>query len=75
MFNCFPKHPLTQAWLNDTTKHVYLMEGYSAFHLGRTKREHGGISILVRNDIHTHILHEYCLITGNLELYTKNISK
>lgn len=49
------------------------MEGYSAFHLVRTNREHGVTSIFVRNDIHTDIQHEYCLINDDVELYTLKI--
>lgn len=77
MLNCLPKHPdviaLTETWLNNTNKHLYQLDGYSSFHLVRTTREHGGISIFVKNDIHTHVLHDYCFINEDSELYTVKI--
>lgn len=72
-----PKHPdiiaLTETWLSDTTKHLYFMEGFSAFHLVRTNREHGGICDFVRNGIHTDVVNDYCLINDEIELYTIKI--
>ena len=77
MLNCLPKLPdviaLTETWLSDTTKHLYFMEGYSVFHLVRTNRDHGGISVFVRNDIHTDVSHEFCYINDDIELYTLKI--
>lgn len=77
MLNCLPKEPdvipLTETWLSDTTKHLYCMEGYSAFHLVRDNREHGGISVFVRNGMQTHVVNEYCFINEFIELYTLKV--
>lgn len=46
---CLPKPPaiiaITETWLQEHTNQLYPLEGYDSFHLVRTEREHGGISV------------------------------
>ena len=78
MLNCLPKQPdiiaITETWLRDSTKHMYTMDGYTAFHLVRTNREHGGISVFVKDEIHANILDQYYFVNEHIELHSLKIT-
>ena len=50
-----PKPPdilaLTETWLNEENKDSYSIEGYNIYYEVRKLREHGGVSLCVRNDL------------------------
>lgn len=77
MLNCFPKQPdiiaITETWLKDSTKHLYSMDGYTSFHLVRTQREHGGISVFVKDEINAVTLGQYYFVDEHIELHSLKI--
>ena len=77
MLSCLPKLPdvivISETWLRNSSKHLYYMDGYTAFHLVRTSKEHGGVSIYVKNEIHTDVLDQYCIVNDDIELQTIKI--
>lgn len=70
--NCLPKLPdviaVTETWLQETTKHLYSLDGYTSIHLTRTNKEHGGISIFTRNEIKVDVLHQFHYVDDNIEI-------
>ena len=51
--NSLPKPPaviaLTETWLRESFKHLYSLDGYVSHNLVRTNREHGGITIFIKD--------------------------
>ena len=72
LLTCLPKLPdviaLTETWLQEHTKHLYSLEGYTPFHLVRTDREHGGITIYTKNVINAEVLSQFSFINRNIEI-------
>lgn len=75
--SCLPKPPdiiaLTETWLQEHTKHLYSMEGYDSFHLVRTNREHGGITIFAKCEFKANTLPQFSFINDNIEISTAKI--
>lgn len=74
---CLPKTPdiiaLTETWLQEHTKHLYSIEGYDSYHLVRTNREHGGISIFTKCELKADIITQYSFINDNIEIFSAKI--
>lgn len=75
--NCLPKPPeviaVTETWLQQNTKHLYFLEGYESFHLTRTVREHGGITVFTKNHMKAEPLMLYSFINENIEICTSKL--
>ena len=74
VLNGLPKPPdviaVTETWLQEHTKHLYSLEGYNSYHLVRTEREHGGVSIFINNMLQTELLNQFCFINEHIEILT-----
>ena len=72
--SCLPKTPdiiaITETWLQEHTKHLYSMEGYDSFHLVRTNREHGGITVFAKCELKADTLSQFSFINDNIEIFT-----
>ena len=55
---------LTETWFTTADKDYFLIEGYQAFHVVRANKAHGGVSILVRDDINAELEAEYSFIAS-----------
>lgn len=64
---------LTETWLQEHTKHIYSIEGYTPFHLVRTDREHGGITVYTKNVINAEVLEQFCFINRNIEIFSSKL--
>lgn len=77
MLNCLPKPPhvraVTETWLRNPSKHLYSIDGCASFHLVTTNKEQGGVSVFVKNYIHTDVLDQYCFINDNIELQSLKV--
>ena len=55
LLSTLPKPPdilaLTETWLNEENKDSYSIEGYNIYREVGKLREHGGVSLCVRNDL------------------------
>ena len=53
---------VTETWLNDTNKHLYQLSGYNSYHLVRTTRAQGGVSIFISHNIQCEQLQELTIV-------------
>ena len=65
---------LSETWLSDNTTFLYELEGYSSFHVVRTAREHGGVSIYVRNIHQSNLIHELSFVNITIEICTAKVT-
>ena len=69
-----PKTPdilaITETWLNDTNKTQIQLDGYISHHLVRTNREHGGISLFIKDNLDAELLEQHTFINDDLEICT-----
>ncbi len=70
--NCLPKLPdviaVTETWLQESSKYLYSLDGYTSIHLTRTNKEHGGISVFTGNEIKVDVLHQFHYIDDGIEI-------
>lgn len=75
--NSLPKPPdviaLTETWLRDSSKHLYSLDGYVSHNLVRTNREHGGITIFIKDIFSFELIEEYCFINDDIEICTVKV--
>ena len=75
--NSLPKPPaviaLTETWLRESFKHLYSLDGYVSHNLVRTNREHGGITIFIKDIFSFELINEYCFINDNIEICTARL--
>lgn len=65
---------VTEIWLNKTNKHIYQLPGYHAYHLVRTNRAHGGVTIFISNDLQSEQLKDLTQISDNIEINTVKVT-
>ena len=65
---------ITETWLNDTNKHLYQITGYNSYHLVRTTRGQGGVSIYISNNIQCEQLQELTILNESLEMNTIKVT-
>ena len=74
LLQCLPKPSdiiaVTETWFLQHTKHMYELDGYKSFHVFRTVREHGGVSIYVRNSLQSVSIQQFCTINESIEMCT-----
>ena len=77
LLHCLPKPPdviaVTETWLQQHTKHMYEIEGYISFHLTRTIREQGGVSIYVKQSFQSLSIQQFCTVNLSIEMCTVHI--
>ena len=75
--NSLPKPPdfiaLTETWMRESSKHLYSLDGYVSHNLVRTNREHGGITIFIKDIFSFELINEYCFINDNIEICTARL--
>ena len=65
---------ITETWLNDDDKELFQIDGYRSYHLVRTSREHGGVSIFVSNRFKSKPLVQHCVVDDDIEMNTVQVT-
>ena len=65
---------ITETWLNDTNKYLYQFPGYHPYHITRTTRPHGGVSLYISNDICTEPIDVLTITNDDIELLTVKVN-
>ena len=77
LLQCLPKPPdiiaVTETWLLLHTKHLYELDGYKSYHITRTDRERGGVSIYVRNSLQSDSIQQFCTVNEDIEMCTVHV--
>ena len=53
---------ITETWLSETNKELFQLSGYQSYHLVRTIRPQGGVSVYISNNIQSTQIKELTLI-------------
>ena len=61
---------LTETWLTDDNKCNHKIEGYTPFHAVRVSREHGGVSLFIREHLVPEAVSEYTYVNADIEICT-----
>ena len=68
----FHKRPavivITETWLDNLNCHLFNIKGYTSYHLVRTTRTHGGVSIFVLDKIQSSQICKLTYIDENIEI-------
>ena len=64
---------ISETWLTTTNKHLYELPGYHCYHLTRTIRPHGGVSVYISNSLKSQQIQECTLINDDIEIITVKI--
>ena len=59
---------ITETWLNDSNKHLFQLPGYNSFHLVRTTRAHGGVTIFTSVNLQCEQVQELSFINHSVEI-------
>ena len=65
---------ITETWLSETNKELFQLSGYQSYHLVRTIRPQGGVSVYISNNIQSTQIKELTLINDNIEMNTTKIT-
>ena len=65
---------ITETWLEGNTCDLFKLNGYSAFHLTRSNRSHGGISVYVKSDLKVTRIQDLSVVNDDLEVLTLELS-
>ena len=65
---------VSETWLSNTTSFLYELEGYSSYHVVRTAREHGGVSIYVHNTHQSELIQDLSFVNDTIEICTVKVS-
>ena len=61
---------LSETWLKEKNSKYYCLNGYIAFHLTRSNRKGGGVSLLVKSNINSELIDEFSFIGEDMEICT-----
>ena len=64
---------VTETWLTDTNKDLFQLPGYYSYHLTRTVRPHGGVSVFISNSIQSQQIPECTMTNEDIEINTVKI--
>ena len=74
LIKCFSNLPhiiaLSETWLKDSTSHLYVLEGYDAYHSCRVHREHGEVTVSINFDLQTVPIQHYTFVNDDIEICT-----
>ena len=59
---------VTETWLNEDNKNFFNIPNYHSYHLTRTTREHGGVSIFVHARLKSKQLIEFTVVDEDIEI-------
>ena len=65
---------ITETWLNKNNKHLYQLIGYHSFHLVRSNRVHGGVTVFISNKLLSEQLNDLTLINDQIEINSIKIT-
>ena len=72
LINSFSSEPdiiaVTETWLSDNALFLYELEGYRSYHVVRTAREHGGVSIYVHNNHQSELIPDLSFVNNTIEI-------
>ena len=61
---------ITETWLDDDNKDSFKLNGYTAFHLTRVNRSHGGIAVFVKSEFNVSLIQNLSFINDEIEILT-----
>ena len=61
---------LSETWLKEKNSKHYCLDGYTAYHLTRSNKKGGGVSLLVKSNIDSDLIDEFSFIGKDLEICT-----
>lgn len=65
---------VSDTWLTENTTFSYQLEGYGSLHMVRTARDHGGVSIYVRNTYQSNSIHELSFLNNTIDICTVQVT-
>ena len=65
---------VTETWLKPENEYLFNLPNYASYHLSRTTREHGGVSIFVHNRLKSKQLSKYSAVDEEIEINTVKVS-
>ena len=65
---------VTETWLQEPSKDLCSLGGFRAFHLCRTTRSHGGVSVFVANNLQVDQVENLTFITNEIEINTVKVN-
>ena len=73
--NCnFEAILLTESWISDQNSPFLEFKNYNSFHVHRSSKKGGGVSVLVRSDLSSNPVKEHCFVNEYIEINTVKIS-
>ena len=64
----------TETWFESNTSNAYQLKNYAAFHLTRTEREHGGVTVYVDSNINASKLPNWTMVNDDIEILTLELT-
>ena len=61
---------LSETWLKSKNSKFHRIEGFTAYHLPRSNKKGGGVSILVKSHLHADLIDDYSFINEDIEICT-----
>ena len=78
LLNSFSTYPdilgITKTWLSNINKDHYHISGYHSYHLTRSLRPHGGVTLFVSNKLQSDQLTNFTIINDDIEINTVKIT-
>ena len=66
---------VSETWLTSTNEHLQEIDGFTAYHIHRPEGSiGGGVSIYVKNTLHSSEIHEFCSCDPNAEICSVKIT-
>ena len=65
---------VTETWLTNINKQLHQLPGYHSYHLVRTNRAHGGVTIYISNKLQSQQIPDLTLINDDIEINTVEIT-
>ena len=65
---------VTETWLSNNNKQLHQLPGYHSYHLVRTNRAHGGVTIYISNNLQSQQTPDLTFISDDFEINTVEIT-
>ena len=65
---------VSENWLKESNKDSFQLNGYNSFHMVRSARIRGGVSLFVRNNINADICDNFSYVSPEIEICTVNLT-
>ena len=64
---------LTESWLKPANSKFFNLYGYTAYHLTRTIKSGGGVSLLIKSHLTSELIDDFSFVTDDIEMCTTKL--